>query len=146
METHLVRTVGFPQVFIPSTDGSRGRCAQSHSEIDQAAAAGDCSQEVGAALHGEFATRRARWDAEAEALGFDEANRQELAAWRKEEEAVRAVFRTRATTLAGVEIKLALMIQLCVAFSGDPDFPLPQLRSTLADVKHLRRALDALRC
>ena len=146
IESRLVHTVGFPQVFIPLADSVRGICAQSHSDIDQAVASGDCSQEVGAALHAELATRRARWDAEAEALGFDEANRQELEAWRKEEEAVRAVFRTRAATLAGVDIKLALMIQLCAAFSDDPDFPLPQLRSTLADVKRLRRALDALRC
>jgi hypothetical protein len=146
METRLVRAIGFPQVFIPSADGSRAICAQSHSEIDQAVAAGDCSQEVGAALHAEFAIRRARWDAEAAALGFDEANRQELAAWREQEEAARTVFRTKAVTLAGVEIKLALMIQLCATFSGDPDFPLPQLRSTMADVRRLRRALDALRC
>jgi hypothetical protein len=109
-------------------------------------AAGDCPQQLGAALHTELAVRRARWNAEAEALGFNEANRQELQAWRKEEEAARAVFRTGATTLAGVEIKLALMIQLCAAFSDDPDFPLPQLRSTIADVKRLRRALDALQC
>jgi hypothetical protein len=146
IETRLMRAVGFPQVFIPSTDGSRAICAQSHPEIDHAVAAGDCPQELGAALHAELAARRARWDAEAEALGFVEANREELQAWRKEEEAVRAIFRTRAATLAGVEIKLALMIQLCDAFSEDPDFPLPQLRSTLADVKRLRRALDALRC
>ena len=97
-------------------------------------------------LHAELAARRTRWDAAAEALGFDEANRQELEAWREQEEAVRAVFRVRAATLAGVEAKLALMIQLCATFSDDPDFPLPQLRSTLADVKYLRRALDALRC
>ena len=146
METRLVQTVGFPQVFIPSTDGSRGICAQSHSDIDQAVAAGDCLQEVGAALHSELTVRRARWDADAETLGFDEANRQELAAWREEEEAARAIFRTKAVTLVGVEIKLALMIQLCATFSGDPDFPLPQLRSTLDDVKRLRRALNALRC
>ncbi len=146
IETRLVRSVGFPQVFIPSSDGSRGICAQSHSDIDQAVAAGDCSQEVGAALHSELTVRRARWDADAEALGFDEANREELAAWREQEEAARAIFRTKAVTLAGVEIKLALMIQHCATFSDDPDFPLPQLRSTLDDVKRLRRALDALQC
>lgn len=146
IENRLVRAVGFPQVFIPSANGARNICAQSHSDIDQAVAAGDCSPERGAALHAELAARRARWDAEAEALGFDEANRQELAAWREEEAAVRAVFRTRAATLAGVEIKLALMIQLCAAFSDDPDFPLPQLRSVIVDVKRLRSALDALRC
>jgi hypothetical protein len=146
IESRLVRAIGFPQVFIPSASGARKICAQSPSDIDQAVAAGDCSQEFGVALHTELAARRARWDAEAEALGFDEANRQELAAWREEEAAVRAVFRARAETLAGVEIKLALMIQLCDAFSDGADFPLPQLRSTIADVKRLRSALDALRC
>jgi len=146
IESRLVHAFGFPQVFIPAADGVRGICAQSHSDIDQAIAGGDCSQEVGADLHAELAVRRARWDAEAKALGFDEANRQELEAWREEEEAVRAVFRTRAATLAGVEIKLALMIQLCTTFSDDPDFPLPQLRSTLSDVKRLRSTLAALRC
>jgi hypothetical protein len=146
LESRLVHTVGFPQVLIPASDGGRGICAQSHSEIDHAVAAGDCSQELGAALHAELAARRARWDAEAQALGFDEANRQELEAWRTEQEAVRVIFRTRAATLAGVEIKLALMIHLCSVFYDEAEFPLPQLRSTIADVKHLRRALDALRC
>jgi hypothetical protein len=146
IESRLMRAVGFPQVFIPSSDGARGICAQYPWEIDRALAAGNCPQELGAALHAELAVRRARWDAEAEAQGFDEANRHELVAWRKEEEAARAVFQTRAATLAGVEIKLALMIQLCATFSADPEFPLPQLRSTLADVKRLRRTLDALRC
>jgi hypothetical protein len=146
IESRLMRAVGFPQVFIPSSDGASCICAQYPSEIDQAVAAGDCPQDVATALHAELGARRARWDAEAEALGFEEANRQELEAWRKEEEAVRAVFRTRAATLAGVEIKLALMIQLCATFSADPEFPMPQLRSTLADVKRLGRALDALRC
>jgi hypothetical protein len=56
------------------------------------------------------------------------------------------IFRTRAATLAGVEIKLALMIHLCSVFSDEAEFPLPQLRSTIADVQRLRRALDALRC
>jgi len=55
-------------------------------------------------------------------------------------------FRTRAATLAGVEIKLAMMIHLCSVFSDDAEFPLPQLRSTIADVERLRHTLDALRC
>jgi hypothetical protein len=146
VEARLVHSVGFPQVFISSSDSARKICAQSHSDIDHAVAAGDCSQELSVALHAELAVRRDRWDAEAKALGLDEANRQEVAAWREEEEAVRAVFRTRAATLAGVEIKLTLMIELCAAFSDDPDFPLPQLRSALSDVKRLRCTLDALRC
>src|SRR5271170_3083168 len=58
MESRLVHAVGFPQVFIPAPDSARGICAQSHSDIDQAVVAGDCSQELGAALHAELAARR----------------------------------------------------------------------------------------
>jgi hypothetical protein len=146
IESRLMRAVGFPQVFIPLSNSARGICCQYPADIDQAVAAGDCPPDLASALHAELAVRRARWDAEAEALGFDEANRQELEAWRKEEEAVRAVFRTRAATLAGVEIKLALMIKLCATFSVDPELAMPHLRSTLADVKRLRRTLGTLRC
>jgi hypothetical protein len=65
-------------------------------------AAGHCSQELSIALHAKLAARWPQWDAKAEALGLDEANRQELEAWRKEEAAVRAVFQTKAATLAAV--------------------------------------------
>jgi len=146
MENHLMRTVGFPQVFVPSPDGGRVTCAQSHAEIDLALAESGCSPEIGASLHAEFAARRAQWSFEAERLGFDRAKLGEDEAWDEEAEAVRAVFRTTATTLAGVEIKIAMMVHLCSAGSDDPKFPLPQLRSTLADARRLRRSLDALRC
>lgn len=144
MESFLVRTVGFPQVSIPSPDG-HPICAQSHQEIDRALAGTEETSEMRAALHVEFASRQARWDTEAERIGFDDAKRQECDAWAEEAETARTIFRTKAATLAGVEIKVALMVQLCAAYADDPEFPLPQLRSTLADVKRLRRALEALR-
>jgi hypothetical protein len=146
METHLMHTVDIPQVFIPSPQGSRAICAQSHAEIDRALTESDCSPEISAALHVEFADRRARWDAAADRLGFNEIKQQEGEAWDEEARATTAIFQTRATTLAGVEIKIALMVQLCATGSDDPDFPLPQLRTTMADLKRLRRNLEALRC
>jgi hypothetical protein len=146
METHLFRTIGFPQVLIPSPDGRDGICAQSHAEIDHALADTPDAPMIGASLHAELAAHQARWDVEAERLGFAEAKRQEDEAWDREAEASRKIFRTRATTLAGIQIKIALMAQFCTAGSDDSDFPLPQLRSTLADVKRLRRAFDAVGC
>ena len=145
METRLVRTVGFPQVFIPLSDGSCEIGAQSHLDIDRAVGASVCSREISAALHAELATHQSRWDVEAERLGFDDAKRQECEAWDEESEAAQSIFRSKAATLAGIEIKLALMMELCSAFASDPEFPLPQLSSTLADVRRLRRTLDALR-
>jgi hypothetical protein len=46
----------------------------------------------------------------------------------------------------GIEIKIALIVELCATDSDDPKFPWPQLRSTLADVERLRRRLGAMRC
>jgi hypothetical protein len=145
IETQFVRAIGFPRVVIPSSDRSNCICAQSHAEIDKALAAnGNVDERKRAALHAELAAHRTQWDAEAARLGFDEAKQKEDEAWRREAQTSEAIFRARATSLMGIEIKIALMVQLCSAGSDDPDFPLPQLRSTLADVKRLRRAADAV--
>jgi hypothetical protein len=124
IETRLMRTIGFPVATQALPDGPDGVAVEADPAVDNATAA-----------------HQARWRAAAERLGFDDAKRRESEAWDEEAAAGRAVFGTRATSLAGVEIKIALMVRLCSAGSDDPDFPLPQLRATLADVKRLRRAL-----
>jgi hypothetical protein len=146
VEAHLMGKIGFPQVRIPSSDNPAGICAQSHAEIDRALLAFPCSTEIAATLHADLSARQARWDAEAAKLGFDEVKQQEDEAWSEEAQASAAIFRARATSLAGIEIKIAVIVELCSAGSDDPEFPLPQLRSTLADVKRLRRAAGAVQC
>jgi len=140
----MMRSVGVPQVLILSSGDSDGVRAFSHAEINRAIADYDCPPKIAAELHADFAAQQARWDAEAARLGFEEAKHQEGEAWEQEAATTDAIFRTRAATLLGVEIKIALMVKLCISGSDDPDFPLPQLRSTLADVKRLRRTLEAL--
>jgi len=117
IETQLARTVGFPPP-MPAEGAVSG---------------------VGDPLTGADAdAHRVRWQVEADRMGFEDAKRLETAAWDEEAVALRTVFRQRATSLAGVEAKLALMLRICRDGSDDPDFPLPQLRSVLADVKYLR--------
>jgi hypothetical protein len=144
METHLMRTIGVPQVVIMSPGDSAELRAQSHAEIDRALTSLPRSPEGAAALHGDLAARQARWDAEAARLGFDEVRRQEEEAWRQETEATEAIFRARASSLAGIEIKIGLIVELCSTGADDPEFPLPQLRSTLADMKRLGRKCGAV--
>ena len=146
IETHLMREIGFPQVRIPSSDNPAGICAQSHAEIDRALLAFPCSTEIAATLHADLSARRAGWDAEAAKLGFKELKQQEDEAWSEEAQASDAIFEARATSLVDIEIKIALIVELCSAGSDDPEFPLPQLRSTLADVKRLRRAFGTVGC
>ncbi|HLY57962.1 MAG TPA: hypothetical protein VKS60_20535 [Stellaceae bacterium] len=118
IETQLARTIGFPPP-VP--------------------AEGPISRVVDPSTGADAAAHQARWNAEAHRLGLEGAKRLENAAWDEEAIALHTVFCARATSLAGVEAKLALMARLCTDGSDDPDFPLPQLRSTLADVKSLRR-------
>jgi hypothetical protein len=146
IETHLMRTIGVPQVLITSPDNSADVRAQSHVEIDLALARFPRSCALTAALHADFANQQARWDAEATRLGFDEIKQQEDAAWNQEAEGSAAIFSARATSLAGIEIKIALLVELCSTGSDDPEFPLPQLCSTLADMKRLRRKFGAIQC
>jgi hypothetical protein len=145
LESRMMRSVGVPQVLIPSPSDSDRVRAFSSSEIDRAVADYGCPPKIAAELHADFAAQQARWDAEAARLGFEEAKRQEGEAWEQQAAATDRIFRARALTLAGVEIKIALLIKLCFSGCDDPDFPLSQLRSTLADVKRLRSSLDALR-
>lgn len=146
IEGHLMRKIGVPQVRVKSPDDPEGIRALSHAEIDRALAALPCSTEIGVALHADFANQQARWNAEAEKLGFDEIKQQEDAAWDQEAEASEVIFRTRAKSLASIEIKIALIVALGSTGPGDSEFPWPQLRSTLADVKRLRRTFGAVPC
>jgi hypothetical protein len=146
METYLMRKIGVPEVGIPSPEDPAGICAHSHAEIDRALATLSCPPEVGTALHADLTARQARWDAEAARLGFDEIKQLEDEAWSQEAEASKAIFRARATSLVDIEIKIALIVELCSTGSDDPEFPWPQLRSTLADVKRLRRRFGSVQC
>lgn len=144
LETHLMRTIGVPQVVIPLPDNAAGLRAFSHAEIDRALSNVSSSPEVATALHDEFANQQARWNAEAMRLGFNEVKRQEDEAWRQEAEACAAIFHAPATSLSGIEIKIALIIELCSTGSVDPEFPSPQLLSTLSDVRCLIRECGGL--
>ena len=146
IETRLMRTIGVPQVLITSPDNLPGIRALSHAEIDRALKTVPRSAECAAALHTDFARHQARWDTEAARLGFEELKQQEAEAWSQEAAASDAIFRAPATTLAGIEIKIALIVELFSTGSDDPEPPWPQLRSTLADVKRLRRNCDAVQC
>jgi hypothetical protein len=146
IEGHLMRKIGVPQVRVKSPDNPDGIRALSHAEIDRALAALPRSTEFSVALHADFANQQARWNAEAEKLGFDKIKQQEDAAWDQEAEASNAILEARVTNLMGIEIKIALIVELGSTGPDDSEFPWPQLRSILADAKRLRRMSGAVRC
>jgi len=144
LETHLIKEIGFPKVMLPLAETPNTNCAFSHREIDQALTERKQSAEAKAELHAQLAAHQARWDREARRIGFFEADRQQLGCWKREADATQKIFATPATTLAGIEVKIALMMQLCRTGSDVPDFPLPQLRSTLTDLERLQRSATPL--
>ena len=137
LEAQLLRTVRAPIVAVEAFDGADCMLAHSHEDID--AILGDSGSSAGLAedLHSKLSARQQRWSAEADREDFDEAQRHEADAWAQEADAAQTIFRTPATSLVGVQIKLALMIEMCMTGMIDPAFPLPQLQSTFADVENL---------
>lgn len=140
LEDHLIKEIGFPKVLLPCTETAVETVAFSHDDIDRACATGKLSADSQANLHAQLSAHQALWDREGCRTGFFEADRRQLEAWKKEAHATRTIFATPATTLTGIRMKIALMVQLCRTGCEDPDFPLPQLRSTLADIERLQLA------
>ena len=138
LEAQLLRTVGTPIVAVQDVDGMDRAVAHSHEEIDAIFREAGFPAEAARELHQKLTALEDGWRAEGDRLGFDEAQRAEADAWAKEAEVASAIFSMAAQSLSGVQIKLALMIQMCAVGMVEPAFPLPQLQSVLNDVQKLR--------
>jgi hypothetical protein len=82
-------------------------------------------------------SQRSSWAAEAEALGLNDIELQEAEAWRDETVVSDAIFATQATSIVGVAIKIALIVELCATGPDECEFPWPQLRAVLAEIEQL---------
>ena len=145
LEAQLLKTVGSPFVTVPRAGGTDGAVAHSHDEIDALLEGGSTHPEVAEELHRKLTNLEERWSAEAALLGFDAAMQQESDAWAQEAEAAKAIFSTSATSLPGVQIKLAFMIETCSVGPPDVVTLLPQLQSAFADVAKLIAASSGRR-
>jgi hypothetical protein len=137
LEAQLLRTVGAPMVAVRQVKGGGSCLAHSHEDIDAILGEAGFPAEGARELHQKLTALEDGWRAESDRLGFDEAQRAEADAWAKEAEVASAIFSMAATSLSGVQIKLALMIQMCAAGMVDPAFPLPQLQSISTDIEKL---------
>ena len=145
LEAQLLRTVGAPMVAVQQVKGGGSCLAHSHEEIDAILGDSGSPSEYAKDLHRELAVLEERWSAEAALLGFDEAMQQESDAWAQEAEAAKAIFSTRATSLAGIQIKLAFMIKMCSVGPPDVMTLVPQLQSAFTDVTNLIAASSGRR-
>ncbi len=138
-----MRTIGVPQVLITSPENPIGFRALSHAEIDRALETATNSIEIAAALHADFAFHQALWNAEAVRLGFDEIRRQEAEAWSQEGPGERCDLPRTSLKSGRHRNQDRAGRRTLLNRPGRSKNPWPQLRSTLADVRRLRRTSGA---
>jgi hypothetical protein len=145
LEALLLRAVGAPMVAIRQVNGGGICLANTHEDIDAILGGSGFSSEYAKDLHRELAALEERWNAEAALLGFDAAMQQESDAWAREAEAAKAIFSTNATSLSGIQIKLAFMIEMCSVGPPDVMTLVPQLQSAVDDIAKLIAASSVRR-
>ena len=145
LEAQLLQTVGAPMVAVQQVKGGESCLAHSHEDIDAILGDFGSPSEYAKDLHRKLATFEERWSAEAALLGFDDAMQRESEGWAQEAEAAKVIFSTSATSLAGIQIKLAFMIETCSVGPPDVMTLVPQLQSAFADVANLIAASSGRR-
>lgn len=140
LEAQLLRTVGAPMVRIRRAPDAEDLTAHSRDEIDQILKETDTPDAVAEDLHKKLTTRKREWDKESDRIGFAAAAQQEDQAWARERQAAGMIFQAPAKSLTGVQMKLALMIQMAVEGTGDSIPPISQLQSIFSDLARLNKA------
>ncbi len=140
LEAQLLRTVGAPMIRIRRGPDAEDLMAHSHDDIDHIVAESNTPDTVAEDLHRKLATHQREWNDESDRIGFAAAVQQEDQAWARERETAGMIFRAPAKSLTGVQIKLALIMQMSVDGTGDVMFPLSHLQSILNDLTSLIKA------
>lgn len=141
LETQLAKKIGFPcaEVRLPEEDvpvriSGQWDIEELFSETPELA-------DLRAKAEADLAAHQARWDAEDMRIGYSAAQRAELAAADHEQELIEVLTATPATTLAGVAGKLDAVLREGESCEECDEFPWPQIRSALADLVRIGRAL-----
>lgn len=131
LETHLVRTVGFPCAKVRLADGTDVALHSIESLNDAYSAENEV--EWGRAL-ADFAAHQARWDAADAEIGYsrtDELIRQSETA---ESALLDDLPQTVATSIEGILAKLKVILRDGEHWENPDDFPWPHIRSVLDDL------------
>lgn len=136
LERELARTVGFPRVCV-STPDYRTVWATSFAQIDEVIGDGRESETSRTALQMDLASRQASWTEAATQTGLDVLERQEAAAMARSAELAETLLALSARTLAGVIVKLELILRMGETHPEGEDFPWGCLRATVAELKRL---------
>jgi hypothetical protein len=137
LESALVRSVGFPRVAVSLPPSTAAIWVTTHEDIDRVFADRSDLEALRGSLHAELTTRNARWNAEATAIGLDEADRQQALAFDRRETLAFRAFALPAGDLACVVTKLTLVLRMGQTRDSDETFPWAQIQSITNDLRRL---------
>ncbi|MER8954539.1 hypothetical protein NKH98_17725 [Mesorhizobium sp. M0833] len=136
LERKLTETVGFPNVMIQLSDG-RTATLRSLEALRDVLRVGSVDVTVGAKAEADLAAHQARWDVSDRAIGYSATLRAESEAADRAEVLLEALSETPAISLAGVAAKLDAILREGQPSKDDAEFPWPQIRSVLEDIRRI---------
>jgi hypothetical protein len=135
LENELLARIGFPMVILPERQAGKGATAAfSTAEIE---AFFDDNSLACRQAKAELTTHQAGWNAATVECGYMTALQDEAAAEQHEQALAANLFAKSASTLAGIQAKLDVMLRQAPCGSDDQEFPWPQLRAVSRDVANL---------
>ncbi|GLS20690.1 hypothetical protein GCM10007874_37070 [Labrys miyagiensis] len=137
LETRLQRTVGMPYAVVVVPDALKLVRISSAGELDRLIKAYPAVATKRNEVMARLTAHHERWNEADRAIGYSVALHEEELAMDREQELADRLWSTPASSLAGIGAKLAALIH-----SGEPseecaEFPWPQIRSALADLRRL---------
>lgn len=136
-EATLLRTVGLPQVIVPTSMGPEPARAYSPEQIDRLLEGFPATEELRSDLHAALAAHRDRWESAAASIGFGAAE-EKLDEVQEEWGALsEAMGETPAGSFEGIAAKLLMVLTVGQTRPDDSEHPWPALRSVLSDLQRL---------
>lgn len=136
LETKLVKSVGFPRATVRLPNGEE-RIVVWKEQLDELPEDDEASAAIKTEAEAEFATRQAQWDEADAGLGYSAAKHAEEEATKHEQKLAKTLYATRASSLAGIAAKLDVILQQGQSSKDCSEFPWPQIRAVLKDVKEI---------
>lgn len=131
--------MGYPRVLLSPPDTAADVWATTHGDIDHRLADTPDREALGESLHATLTDLTIRWKTEAEAIGLNEAERQEKLAWERREALSIQVFSLPGRDLDSIVTKLTLTLRMGETRESDDEFPWPQIGSIISDLRRLAK-------
>jgi hypothetical protein len=140
LETKLQRTIGMPHAMVRVTGLNEPARISSLCDLVKLAETYPEAATFEKEVMADLAAHQERWAQAARSLGYSNARRNEDLAAAAEQRLADILWSTPSSSFAGVAGKLEAAIDIGEPKKGSTEFPWPQIRSALADLRRLAKA------